>query len=407
MVRYWKDLARLPRGIWVLAGTTLVNRVGSMVMPFLTLYLTQSLGYSPSRAGFLFFLYGVGAIATGPLAGRLSDRIGPVAVMKGSLLLTSVALLLYPFARTFPAIMAATVFLAVASEAFRPASLAVVGLLVPPGGRKSAFALYRLAINLGMSIGPAVGGVLATFSFRYLFFVNAGSALAAGVVLSMAGLTVGNEGAAPKLIAPWKAHADRRFLYFLAAIFPVLVVFFQHASSMPLFLGRELGISTAAFGFLFTINTVLIVFLEVPLIGRTAHWSHRRTLICGAVLSGAGFGAMAFAHGIAFVAGTVVLWTFGEMLFFPGSAALSADLAPPDRQGEYSGLYLATFSVAFAVGPWAGSAVLDRFGGRVLWSATFALGLLSAAMLSRLREPVAHAAPPDAVIPEAVGPAVV
>lgn len=405
MVKYWKDLARLPRGIWVLSGTALVNRVGSMVMPFLTLYLTQSLGFSPSRSGFLFFLYGLGAIATGPLAGRLSDRIGPVAVMKGSLFLTGIALFLYPFARTFPVVAAATVFLAVTSEAFRPASLAVVGLLVPSGDRKSAFALYRLAINLGMSVGPALGGVLAAFSFRYLFVVDGGTSLLAGVVLVAARMVVGRAGDRPKTALAWKAHADGRFLYFLLAILPVLLVFFQHASSMPLFLVRELGLSTAAFGFLITINTVLIVFLEIPLIGRTARWPHRRTLVLGALLSGAGFGAMAFAHGVVFVAGTVVLWTFGEMLFFPGSAALSTDLAPPNRQGEYSGLYQATFSIAFAAGPWAGTAVLERFGGRVLWGAAFALGLVSAALLSRLPKLAPHAPAHETLIPDAAGPA--
>ena len=398
MLRYWKDLARLPRGIWVLSGTALVNRAGSMVMPFLTLYLTQSMGYSASRAGFFLFLYGLGAVAAGPLAGRLSDRLGPVAVMKASLFLTGAVLIVFPYARSFGKIAAATMTLAVVNEAFRPASMAVVGVLVESRHRKSAFALYRLAVNLGMSVGPAVGGILATFSFRYLFYVDGATSLLAGLVLAVAGLAVGNEGKVVKPVAPWKAHADRRVLYFLLAILPVLLVFFQHASSMPLFLRRELGLSTAAFGFLFSINTVLIVVLEVPLIGRTAHWPHRRTLIYGALLSGAGFGAMAFAHGIAFVAGTVVLWTFGEMLFFPGSAALSTDLAPPDRQGEYSGLYLATFSVAFAVGPWAGSAVLDRFGGRVLWGITFALGLLSAAMLLRLKEPTQHVAPAGTIL---------
>jgi len=235
--------------------------------------------------------------------------------------------------------------------------------------------------------------------------VDGATSLLAGAVLVASALRVGREDGLPKTLLPWRAHADRRFLFFLAAIFPVLVVFFQHVSSMPLFLVHELGISTAAFGFLFSINTLLIVLLEVPLIGRTSHWSHRKTLILGALLSGAGFGAMAFATGIVFVALTVVIWTFGEMLFFPGSAACSTELAPPDRQGEYGGLYLATFSVAFAVGP-GGHAVLGRFGGRVLWGSTFLLGLLSAAMLSRLKEPErastvsAAAAPSTAAVPE-------
>jgi predicted MFS family arabinose efflux permease len=387
MVKYWKDLARMPRGIWIVAITALVNRAGSMVMPFLTLYLTRQLGFSVSQAGFLFFLYGLGAIAAGPLAGRLSDRLGPAAVMKASLFLSGAVFLVYPYARSIASVMTATLALAVTSEAFRPASMAVVGALVRPQDRKSAFALYRLAINLGMSVGPAAGGILAALSFRYLFLADGATSLLAGAVLVASVLRVGGEGSQSRAPAPWRAHADRRFLFFLAAIFPVLLVFFQHVSSMPLFLVRELGISMAAFGFLFSINTVLIVFLEIPLIGRTAHWPHRRTLMLGALLSGAGFGAMALASGIVSVAATVVIWTFGEMLFFPGSAACSTELAPADRQGEYGGLYLATFSLAFAVGPWAGTAVLGRFGGRVLWGTTFLLGLVSAAMLSRLKEP--------------------
>jgi len=100
MVKYWKDLARMPRGMWILAVTALVNRAGSMVMPFLTLYLTRELGFSVSQAGFLFFLYGLGAIGAGPLAGRLSDRLGPAAVMKASLFLSGVVLLIYPYARS-------------------------------------------------------------------------------------------------------------------------------------------------------------------------------------------------------------------------------------------------------------------------------------------------------------------
>jgi MFS family permease len=290
--------------------------------------------------------------------------------------------------------------------------MAFFGEAVPTAKRKSAFALYRLAINLGMAVGPAVGGLLATISFRWLFVADGATSLAAGLVLALSGLALPG----PRRVAPahlttatrvrlaTAAHADPRFLFFLASVLPVTVVFFQHISSMPLFVVRDLGLSAATFGLLFSLNCLLIVLFEVPLNAITAHWPHRRTLAIGALLSGAGFGGMAFARGVPSLALTVVVWTFGEMLFFPASAAYATDIAPESRRGEYSGLYTMVFSIAFAIGPWAGTVVFERLGARVLWGLTFLLGAAAAAMFLRLPEP-AHHAVPEQTIPDAAGPA--
>jgi hypothetical protein len=159
MLRHWKDLRHLPRGIWVLFATTLTNRAGSMVMPFLVLYLTRSLGFSAGRAAFVLLVYGLGAIVAGPISGLLSDRLGPVRVMEASLFLSGCALLAYPFAKTYGSVLVVTVVLASVTECFRPASMAMIAATVRPDQRKAAFALYRLAINLGMSVGPALGGL--------------------------------------------------------------------------------------------------------------------------------------------------------------------------------------------------------------------------------------------------------
>ncbi len=414
MLKYWKDLRHLPRPVWVVFASTLVNRSGSMVLSFLVLYLTRDRGFSAEQAGFLLFLYGVGAIVAAPFAGRLADRLGPAPVMRWSLFLSGAMLLVYPLARTLPAIIAATIALAVLTEAFRPAAMLFFAENVAPAKRKSAFAVYRLAINLGMAIGPAIGGLLATFSFRYLFIADGATSLAAGVVLAASALpraTAGKRRAAEHLTTTTRlrlataAHADPRFLFFLACVLPVTVVFFQHISSMPLFVVRDLGLSVASFGLLFSLNCLLIVVLEVPINAMTAHWSHRRTLALGALLSGAGFGAMAFARDFWTLALTVVIWTFGEMLFFPASAAYATDIAPDERRGEYSGLYTMVFSVAFAIGPWAGTVVLEDFGAGVLWGITFVLGAVAAAMFLRIPEPTHHGALPEQTLPDAAGPA--
>ena len=153
------------------------------------------------------------------------------------------------------------------------------------------------------------------------------------------------------------------------------------------------------------LHDLLIVLLEVALNSATAHWPHRRTLALGALLSGAGFGAMAFAWNAWSLAVTVVIWTFGEMLFFPASAAYATDAAPEGRRGEYSGLYTMVFSIAFAVGPWAGTAVLERLGARTLWGIVFLLGVVAAAILLRVPEPDVHHAAVERRLPDAVGPA--
>src|SRR4029079_17928368 len=116
---------------------------------------------------------------------------------------------------------------------------------------------------------------------------------------------------------------------------PPAIIFFQDQAAMPLYVVRDIGLSEKAFWFLFTINTWLIVLLEVPLNTATAHWPHRRSLALGALLFGAGFGSMALATGPLSLAATVVVWTFGEMILFPGASAYVADISPPARRGEY------------------------------------------------------------------------
>jgi predicted MFS family arabinose efflux permease len=417
MLKYWKDLRHLPRPVWIVAASQLVNRAGSMVISFLVLYLTRARGFSAETAGFVLFLYGAGAIVSAPLAGRLADRWDSVPVMRASLFCSGVMLLLYPTAHTLPVIGIVTVVLAMLTESFRPAAMSFFGEAVESARRKSAFAVYRLAINLGMAIGPAIGGVLATISFRYLFLVDGVTSLAAAAVLSLASLpsrarpapaspsNPANLSTAKRVRLSTAAHADPRFLVFLAGVLPVTIIFFQHISSMPLYIVRELGFKPSTFGLLFSLNCLLIVVLEIPLNAATAHWPHRQTLALGAILSGAGFGAMAFARTFWALAATVVLWTFGEMLFFPASAAYATDVAPDSRRGEYSGLYTMVFSVAFAVGPWIGTIVLERLGARILWGATFALGLVASAIFLRLPEPAAHRAAPPQTLPDPAEPA--
>ncbi len=358
-----------------------------MVLPFLMLYLTQHLGYSPAQASVALSVYGVGALASGPLSGLLCDRLGSLRVMKVSLFFSGLLLLPFPWVRSYGAILALVLAWAVITEAFRPANLASLSDFALPEQRRAAFALNRLSINLGMSVGPAAGGLLAAVSFPALFMVNGTTTLLSAAVLavalraSRAGLQTAPAEASGSSGGGVRAFANFRFLYFLAAFFPAALVFFQLMSTMPLFLVSGLGLSESAFGFLLTINTGIIIFVEVPLNSAMARWRHGRTLALGAALVGMGFGAMAFARDFWTMAATVVVWTFGEMILLPSSAAFVADLAPVGRRGEYMGLYQGTFSLALISGPWVGTRILESWGGQVLWLLAGAVGVLSAVLL--------------------------
>ncbi|MBC8029231.1 MAG: MFS transporter [Pyrinomonadaceae bacterium] len=397
----WRGLRALPREVWILCLATLVNRAGTMVLPFLTLYLTVERRFSAATAGLALTIYGIAAIVIAPLSGRLSDRLGGLRIIKLSLFLSAVVLFIFPFAHSLTSILVMTGVWAIVNEAFRPPSMSIIGDLAGPAQRKAAFALSRLAINLGMSIGPVVGGFLAMRSFKLLFYVDGTTALLAGLILVLVPwrpgkpalsennsasielpANVSTAGIRSSTVLPYSSVLnDRRFLYFLAAMLPVELVFFQTLAAMPLFLVRDLHMTEAGFGMLLAINTVLIIVIEVPLNAAMADWSNRHALALGALLIGLGFGGMALDGGVLWLSLTVVVWTFGEMILLPASAAEVSDVAPPAQSGAYMGLYSMGFSVAFAIGPMLGVQTMERFGSSAVWIGTFICGCLTATMI--------------------------
>jgi predicted MFS family arabinose efflux permease len=381
----WRGLGGLPREVWLLFATNLVNRAGMMVLPFLVVYLTRELHFSAAQAGLAFGIYGAAAIGAGPISGWLSDRIGALPIMRVSLLLSGIVVLLYPLARTVTAVYLTTAIWAATSELFRPSSLAAITHVVTAERRKSAYALNRLAINLGMSIGPALGGFLATVSFRSMFVVDGGTTLIAALVLTF------TNWKAPTGGTHHRHHAhhgesrailrDKKLLVFLIAEFLVAVVFYQHESTLSLFLVNNLNFSPAFYGMLFTINTLLIVALEVPINQATAHWPAAWALLAGCILFALGFGGLAVVASVTGVLLTVVLWTFGEMMLFPAMSAYLGDIAPPAQRGAYMGAYSMSLSLALTFGPWAGTQILAGWGPTTLWLIMFGFGALAAALM--------------------------
>ncbi|HOI29335.1 MAG TPA: MFS transporter [Melioribacteraceae bacterium] len=390
----YRGLKEIPHNIWILAFATLINRSGTMVLPFLAIYMAKDFGVSAGSAGLVLAFYGFGALLTAPIVGKLSDKLGALRVMKLSLVFTGLMLFAYPFITDYYLILGYTVIWSVVSEAFRPANLSLISTESEPAKRKISFALNRLAINLGMSIGPVVGGILTTIDFKLLFYVDGVTSIVAGIFLMIARFDTHEsytETNPAKTEEGISSHGDvsvngsgilkdKVFLLFLFSLIPVNIVFFQHIGGLPLYIVRDLEYSGAIFGILSAINTVIIIFIEVPLNNAMAAWDDRRALALGALLCGIGFGLMVISENIFFISFTIVIWTFGEMIFFPASTSYTSALSPPNKRGEYMGYFQMTFSLALMIGPWLGTEVLDLLGADVLWLGSFLFSSITALM---------------------------
>ncbi len=373
---YADAFSGLPRAVWILAAATLVNRAGTMVLPFFTLYLTRSLGWSIGEAGRLLSLYGLGAIAGSWLGGVLADRYRPVRVQQISLLGTGVGFLALAGIEQRWLLAPAVLLLSVVAELYRPALLATASRSVAPPVRTRALGLLRLSVNAGMSIGPAIGGLLAAANYRLLFVVDAATCWAAAAVLALA-LDAGREERpherteAPPGRSPWR---DGPFLLFLAATVALTVIFFQINATFPLYLRDHYGLGEAVIGGLLGFNALLVVACEMLVLRRLEGRAPLPVIGLGAFLVALGFALLPFGRGWLYAAATVGVWTIGEMLTLPLANSVVANRAGAGLTGRYVGAYTVAFSVGFLLAPAIGTAVYERFGALAWWLGVGAAG---------------------------------
>jgi len=396
----WKGLKNIPHNVWLLAIAALINRAGTMVFPFLAIYLIKIIGLSAGQAGLVIAVYGFGGLITAPVMGKLSDKLGALRVMKGSLFLTGIMLFGFSFLSNIYVILLYTFVWSIIGEAFRPANMSLISSETDSDQRKMAFTLNRLAVNLGMSVGPVVGGFLSMISFHLLFYVDGITSILAVLFLTFShfherkpvmenGKGKMEDGKSKMenviedddMVHRRNILHDKRFLLFVISLLPVTIVFFQHMGSLPIYLIRDLGFKETFYGFMMFVNTGLIILVEVPLNNAMSAWDDKKAIALGAVLCAIGFGLMAYCTTSSLIILTVIIWTFGEMIFFPSTASYVSKISPAKQSGEYMGYFQMTFSFSLMIGPWLGNEVLDIFGPVTLWFGAFVFALITSFMM--------------------------
>lgn len=381
-----------PPAFWIVIAATFINQAGNMALVFLVLYATQYLGLTLIQGTTLFATTGISMLLCGLLSGNLIDQIGAARVMIGAVCANGLTLLLFPFIHHYHALLLVCLVWGFCYGIYRPASQTFIANLSTPGLHKITFSLYRLVLNLGMSIGPAVGGYLAAHSFIAIFIVNGVTNILAclTLIIGLLGsiwMTSRPASENKKVFTLKWLKSDSALRLFTLGMIPVSMVFFQHESTLPIYLKQDLQLPLHFYGWLFTINTLMIVFFELLLNIATMHWSYRTNFILGTLLITAGFGGMYFAATGYHIILLTLIWTIGEMILYPSASSYIADIAPAEHRGSYMSIFSACLNLGILLGPWTGAIVMQHLGSHALWVTCGIWGMVSVAIMSLLKGP--------------------
>ncbi|MFC0503685.1 MDR family MFS transporter [Micromonospora costi] len=380
-VRGWfrETAGGLPARFWYLWTGTLINRLGSFVLVFLAIYLTQERGFSASQAGLVIGLWGVGGAVGTTIGGTLADRWGRRPTLFTAHLGAATMMLALGLARPLWAVALGALLLGAFAEAARPAFGAMMIDVVPEKDRLRAFSLNYWAINLGFACAAVLAGFAAQAGYLLLFVVDAATTLITAVVIftrvgeTRRAASPVRAGTAAPAGALRTILSDRIYLGFVALNLFAALVFLQHISMLPIAMGDS-GLSPATYGSVIALNGVLIVVgqLFVPRLIRGRSRSH--VLALASLVTGVGFGLTAFADVAWFYGLTVLIWTVGEMLNSPSNATLIAELSPAELRGRYQGVFSLSWQIAGAAAPILGGVVREHAGNTALWASCAAIG---------------------------------
>ena len=367
----------LPRTFWIIWSGTLVNRLGTMVEPFIGLYLTQARGFSLAAAGTVMTLYGAGALLSQVVAGWMADAFGRRVTLSGGMVLTAAAMVALGASTTLPAIATTMFVLGLALDAYRPASQAIIADVVSPKDRPRAYGLLFWAVNLGFAVAMTSAGWLAGAGFSWLFWVDAAPCLFFGALVWF-GVRETRPAVRERARGGFRdVLRDKIMLFFTACTMLYTLTYFQIYTTLPLTMSGE-GLSPADYGTAVALNGIMVVLIQPLISDRLGRFDQSVVLACGIAVVGAGFALTVLASTTVEYALTVAVWTTGEVIMAGSTGAIVATLAPPHLRGRYSGLYGLAWSSGTLLAPAIGMPLLE-IGPHVLWPAVGVIALVAAA----------------------------
>jgi predicted MFS family arabinose efflux permease len=387
---YRNAYSGLSKQTWLLSLIMLINRSGTMVVPFMTLYLTSpKMGFTVGEAGIVFGLFGAGAFSGSWLGGRLTDKIGfyPIQLITlagGGLLFFALGQM-----KTYPLICTFTFLLSFVNEAFRPANSTAIAFYSKEENRTRSYSLNRLAINLGWAVGSGLGGVLAHINYELLFWVDGCTNLVAALVMWLFLKPVHYKPAAKKdkeETTLQSAYKDKTYIYFVIITMLFASCFFQLFTNLPVYFKKELHFSEPFIGLLIAMNGIIIALVEMVLIYKLE--GRRKSMVyitLGVFIVGISFLMLNLPGSFVVIAGSmIILVTCGEILSMPFMNSYWITRTQASNRGQYAALYSMAWSAAQTLGPMGGAQLAQYSGFTVLWWVVGGLAVTASFLFRKL-----------------------
>lgn len=373
---------------WMLALVMFINRVGAMVIPFLGIYMTESLHFPLRDTGIVLSFFGLGSLCGSWVGGKLTDSKGHFKVQMISLFLTVPLFFLLPELKTAISLSIGIFVLSLISESFRPANSVSIAYYAKPQNLTRALSLNRMAMNLGFSIGPALGGLLAALSYNYLFYGNGITAMAAGLIFYFyfrrkdGNKTEKKDKAIPKenthlnpniskQMPSRSPYQDGPFILFNILCALYCICFFQLLSTLPLYYKEFFLLKDSGVGMILAFNGLVVFTLEMLLVQLAERkMNAMQIIILGSSLIIISFLTLHINGGVWVAYLAMFFLSVSEILAMPFMATISLRRASKESQGAYIGLNGLAFSMAHIFSPYLGTQIADNFGFNNLWLAT-------------------------------------
>lgn len=376
----------ISRNMWLLALAMFINRSGAMVLVFMSVYLTKHMQFTIPQAGVVISMFGIGSLVGAYIGGKLVDRIGFYPILVGSLLLCGLMMITLGQMHRYPLIAFFTFMVTATGDAFRPANSASIAVYTKKENYPQSIALNRLAMNLGFTIGPMIGGILAVYNYQLLFWADGLTCIAASAFIFFvlprpARMhqeieSTDNETTEPNIQS--SPFQDKSYLFFLVFTCLYATAFFQFFSSLPLFYKESYQLSEKHIGWLLAFNGMGVAVVEMLLINYIQHrWTRFRFISLGVVLLMGAYLVLIPVHSIWILVLSMIWITASEMLAMPFMSTYAITRAPRSAMGRYTALYSMSWSMAQIMAPIIGTSIIARFGFDTLWFVLSGIALIS------------------------------